>query len=238
MKQRPWFVLAALPLSLTVIGASACGGRSAQPDTGSGTGAEGANDASGSDANATGALPVCGWPASLDPADASGGQCVAARLYLSCTNDAGDGESCLSNDPTQCPGIDPVVGPPFGGCVDLCHADEYAVGCGEVGPGSWPSPPASCRLLPPNPGGTTAACCPCAAASFACGSSACDAQSQVCEHVEGGPPPGVDFYQCVAIPAACTGDVTCACVVAALSGSGADACSASGSDLTVQVDVP
>jgi hypothetical protein len=39
---------------------------------------------------------------------------------------------------------------------------------------------------------------------FACGSAAtCDGRHQVCEHVEGGVPPGVDFYECIPIPAAC-----------------------------------
>jgi hypothetical protein len=39
---------------------------------------------------------------------------------------------------------------------------------------------------------------------FVCGSVArCDGRSQVCEHVMGGAPPGVDFYECIPIPPAC-----------------------------------
>lgn len=74
---------------------------------------------------------------------------------------------------------------------------------------------------------------------FLCGSAlTCDGRSQVCEHVQGGPPPGVDFYECIPIPAACDSEVSCACVTAALRGRGAGACSAAGNHLTVQIDVP
>jgi len=74
---------------------------------------------------------------------------------------------------------------------------------------------------------------------FVCGSAAtCDGRSQVCEHVQGGVPPGVDLYECIPIPAACDGDVSCACVTAALQGRGAGECSAIGSNLTVEIDVP
>ena len=81
-----------------------------------------------------GGLPACTWPAALDPTDASPrGQCVAYRAFLSCKGSNGDGEGCLSNDPTQCPGPNPVVGVTFSDCQDECNADEYAVGCGGVG---------------------------------------------------------------------------------------------------------
>jgi hypothetical protein len=74
---------------------------------------------------------------------------------------------------------------------------------------------------------------------FVCGTSAsCDGRSQVCEHVTGGPPPGVDLYECIPIPATCYSDVSCACVVMALKGRGAGACSSVGSDLTVQISAP
>jgi hypothetical protein len=74
---------------------------------------------------------------------------------------------------------------------------------------------------------------------FACGGTpTCDGRSQVCEHVEGGPAPGVDFYACIPIPAACDSDVSCPCVTNALRGRGAGECSASGSNVTVQIDVP
>jgi hypothetical protein len=75
--------------------------------------------------------------------------------------------------------------------------------------------------------------------NFPCGSNAnCDGRSQVCEHVEGGPAPGVDFYACISIPADCESDVSCACVTNALKSRGAAGCSASGNSVTVQIDVP
>ncbi len=75
--------------------------------------------------------------------------------------------------------------------------------------------------------------------SFTCGGSAtCDGRSQVCEHVQGGVAPGVDFYACIPIPSACDGDVSCACVATALIGRGAGQCSAAGSDVTVKINVP
>jgi hypothetical protein len=109
-----------------------------------------------------GGLPACTWPASLDPTDSSTGQCAAYRTFLSCKGSNGGGEGCLSNDPTQCPGPNPVVGVTFSGCEDQCNADEYAVGCGGVGPaGPSAQLPAGCRSLPPNPGGVLFGCCPC-----------------------------------------------------------------------------
>ncbi|MDP9035379.1 MAG: hypothetical protein M3O50_11280 [Myxococcota bacterium] len=75
--------------------------------------------------------------------------------------------------------------------------------------------------------------------TFACGTMAtCDGRLQACEHVRGGPPPGVDFYECIPIPAACNGVVSCACVTTALRGRGANACSAAANHFTVQIDVP
>lgn len=112
-----------------------------------------------SDGNAS-ALAACRWPASLDPADAAIGQCVAARTYLSCKGSKGGGQGCLSSDPTQCPGPNPVVGETFSACVDQCKANEYAVACGAAGPGPWPEPPTGCRVLPAGPGGGSISCCP------------------------------------------------------------------------------
>ena len=74
--------------------------------------------------------------------------------------------------------------------------------------------------------------------SFTCGSIAtCDGRSQVCEHVHGGFA-NADFYACIPIPSACYRDVSCACVTTALKGRGADHCSSSASNLTVQISVP
>ncbi|HEY2512418.1 MAG TPA: hypothetical protein VGI39_16235 [Polyangiaceae bacterium] len=73
---------------------------------------------------------------------------------------------------------------------------------------------------------------------FACGTTAtCDGRSQICEHTSGGAPPGVDLYQCVAIPKSCASDPSCACVAPAL-GLVASECSASGGNLTAENPVP
>ena len=73
---------------------------------------------------------------------------------------------------------------------------------------------------------------------FACGSAAtCDGRSQVCENTSGGAPPGVDLYQCIAIPAACASNVTCACVAPALH-LGVGQCTAAGKNLTLYNPVP
>jgi len=75
--------------------------------------------------------------------------------------------------------------------------------------------------------------------AFACGSVAtCDGRSQVCEHVMGGAPPGVDFYDCIPIPPACGSDVSCGCVTTALKGRGAGECSEIAGNLTVAIDAP
>jgi hypothetical protein len=75
--------------------------------------------------------------------------------------------------------------------------------------------------------------------AFACGLAAiCDGRSEVCEHVAGGAPPGVDSYDCTPIPAECDHDVSCTCLTNALRARGAVACTAAGSDLTVQIAVP
>ena len=87
---------------------------------------------------------------------------VRGRPYLlSCSGSDGGGELCLSDNATQCPGPNAVVGETLGSCHDLCRPDEFAVACGRPGPGPWPSPPAECRSLAPGPGGGSVACCPC-----------------------------------------------------------------------------
>jgi len=75
--------------------------------------------------------------------------------------------------------------------------------------------------------------------TFDCGGAAtCDATRQVCEHVAGGAPPGVDFYECIDTPPACAANQTCACVVEQLKGRGAGPCTADGIDITVGISVP
>lgn len=107
-----------------------------------------------------------------------------------------------------------------------------------------------CKILPcPSPGFDieTCTCFPGmllgasgagAADAYQCGTTACDANMQTCEHVVGGAPPGVDTYSCLAIPAACTNDVSCACLKTALLARGADQCDGDGRHLTVRIDVP
>jgi hypothetical protein len=71
---------------------------------------------------------------------------------------------------------------------------------------------------------------------FACGSAAtCDGRVQVCDNVNGGVGPGVDTFQCVAIPAVCASNVSCACLIPALA---VTSCSADGSNVTVYDEVP
>lgn len=196
---------------------------------------------------------ACSWPSTLDRSDASPGQCVAARAYLTCSAADGSGEGCLSDDVSQCPGPS-ATGQTYGNCQNLCGPQEYAVACGGPGPGPWPAPPAGCRNLPASPSGGTISCCPCevdvgaagaggvgaqAQATFDCGGTAtCATGSQVCESVAGGAPPGVNFYACIDMPSACAADQTCACVVDQLKGRGAGACSADGAAITVGISVP
>lgn len=109
------------------------------------------------------ALPLCTWPATFDPADATPGQCRAARVYLSCKGSNGGGEECLSDNLVECPGPNVTPGVSYSNCENQCQPGEYALACGDAGPGPWPQPPAVCRALPSGPGGGTFSCCPCEA---------------------------------------------------------------------------
>jgi len=106
-------------------------------------------------------LPQCNWPASFDSADATDGQCWAARVYLSCKGSNGGGMACMSNSPTECPGPNATPGVSYSNCENQCSSGEYALACGNPGPGPWPQPPATCRMLPSGPGGGSVSCCPC-----------------------------------------------------------------------------
>jgi hypothetical protein len=116
-----------------------------------------AGNVAGSGSGGAGGLPACTWPASLDPTDASGGKCTAARAYLVCADPSGGQVGCISDDPTRCPGTAGY------GCKDQCNADEYGAVCGQVGPGPEEAPPAGCRLVGPTPAGIAFYCCPCGA---------------------------------------------------------------------------
>ena len=233
----PWSIARwSIPLSIVVAGVAGVAGALV------GGGCSSTRGQPGADGSA--ALTACAWPSSFDRTDGAADQCVAARMYLACTAADGSGEACLSDDPTQCPGPERVVGTTFGNCRNLCLPNEYAVACGGVGPDRSVPLPAACRGLPPNPGGVAIGCCPCgvdlqpsdaagdvqvgpsdSGDNFDCGGTiTCDAGSQVCQHVSGGVPPG--------------GDRSCACVTTALRGRGVAACSAAGPHLTVQIAVP
>jgi len=67
---------------------------------------------------------------------------------------------------------------------------------------------------------------------FACGTSACDAETHYCEHVIGGRP-GASFYQCAVVPEACASNVTCGCVASRF-----EMCTGSNGELTVTIDAP
>jgi hypothetical protein len=113
----------------------------------------------GSSSAGAGGVAACTWPASLDDADAAPGACHARRAMVQCQLPDGVTEGCLSDDPTQCPGA-PDAG---GTCTDQCAQDEYAVACGQVGPGPIGTPPAGCRSLGAIPAGIVYYCCPCGA---------------------------------------------------------------------------
>jgi len=111
-------------------------------------------------------LPACTWSATLDATDAAvDGSCRAARMFLTCTSDAGDGADCLSDNSMECgPNLSPDVS--FV-CHDECGPQEYGLECG--GPPREPppdppvqsDPPAGCRGIAFTPGGVAFYCCPC-----------------------------------------------------------------------------
>ncbi len=116
-----------------VLAFAACGGSSADPV----------------------AVPACTWPTVAG--------CDAVRGYLSCTDPAGGGMECPTDDLENCrnsPGLMVSGGPWM--CNDQCQPTEYSLLCGGVGP-SAPSgnPPSACRFAGAVPGGIAIYCCPC-----------------------------------------------------------------------------
>jgi hypothetical protein len=95
---------------------------------------------------------ACTWPTSLNPQDASDGQCIAARTFLTCTN-----ANCISDDLTRC--SNPLV-TSAGTCQNRCSSTEYGAQCGKVGP-STVDVPDGCRLITALPAGIGFYCCPC-----------------------------------------------------------------------------
>jgi len=115
-------------------------------------------------------LPACRWPTIYDAPDGSPvwatGQCVAARVLLSCVGSNGGSEQCATDNLTQCPGPNPTPGVTYSDCQNQCQSDEYVLFCGTVGAPQEDAsvastPPANCVGAPPNPGGREPSCCPC-----------------------------------------------------------------------------
>jgi hypothetical protein len=94
----------------------------------------------------------CIWPASLNPQDASDGQCIAARTFLTCTN-----ANCISDDLIRC--SNPLV-TSSGTCQNRCSSTEYGLQCGKVGPSTFDVPD-GCRGITALPAGIGFYCCPC-----------------------------------------------------------------------------
>ena len=100
-------------------------------------------------------LPECNWPSDLN--NAGPGACTPARLLVSCTDANGASSMCLSDDALTCAGT--ALGAT---CQDKCQPNQYAVSCGEIGPGSgnWTTPP-NCSAGLFTPGGIAFYCCAC-----------------------------------------------------------------------------
>jgi hypothetical protein len=130
----------------------------------------------------------------------------------------------------------------------MLEARHYVVALGVLVAAAVGCAKSDCNRACPRPtsiDADTCTCRPTAGASgngapddYACGAAMCDANTQTCEHLVGGAPPGVDNYSCIAIPAPCANDVSCACLKMALSSRGADDCEGDARHLTVRVDVP
>jgi hypothetical protein len=139
-------------------------------------------DASASEAGEAGAggFPGCRLDPSLDDAGPGVRACTVGKALVQCTDDAGAGCECVSDDPTRCAFDDDAdsCGPANGWtCQNLCGPDEYAVHCGGVPPpppppsadGSSEEPPATVFQMPPAACKQTGViltegellCCPC-----------------------------------------------------------------------------
>lgn len=101
--------------------------------------------------------PVLSCPglSELQASDDGGFSCEGARYLLNCRM-RGGGQTCLSDDPTQCPDSTGLA------CEQLCKPQEHAAACGGIGPNA-PSAeaPARCHDAMPTPGGTVFYCCDC-----------------------------------------------------------------------------
>ncbi len=151
------------------IGISACGSsRAIDAASGGAGGAGGVSSADGGQAGTGGSggwsgSGMCRWPAELD--GNTPGQCVAARADVECTFPSGASCRCISNDPAICTAcVDGGVTIVEDGgmtCQNRCGPGEYAVACGQVGPGPIPDRPAGCGRPEAIPAGIIYYCCPC-----------------------------------------------------------------------------
>jgi hypothetical protein len=140
---------------VTVLLLAACEGAQPQPHTQ----ALGIDASVGSPDDAS--AGPCARPPQLEASDAAPTACGSARAAVSCALSNGDGELCLSDDPTRCPDPSPIVGATAVSCQNLCGDAEFAVACSTI-PGlpPWPTLPAACRSIAPTPGAEYF-CCPC-----------------------------------------------------------------------------
>jgi len=123
---------------------AACGGSTADPVP-----------AGGSSTADTVAVPACSWPTV-----AGWG---ADRGYLTCTDHAGGGLLCPTDDLKNCKTAGSMVSGGPWTCHDQCEPTEYSLSCGGIGPSAAPSgnPPSACRFAGAVPAGIAFYCCPC-----------------------------------------------------------------------------
>lgn len=103
-------------------------------------------------------LPACSWSQNL--ATDAGGQCVAARTYLTCQLAGGAVQACTSDNALSCPSPPLATGGgsgDAGACTNQCTSEEYVISC--RGSATLPN---GCRSLLSGPGlGGAIGCCPC-----------------------------------------------------------------------------
>jgi hypothetical protein len=141
-------------------------------------------------------------------------------------SDAGSGDDDAGAPADATSGGDDSSGECFGPqvmCI-VCNQSVESV-CDD---GAWTCPVHSCPADASI--GTPLACGP---------ALTCDGQTQLCRHVEGGPPPLPDAstngsYSCETIPSACEPSPTCTCIQS----NGGCQCMGSAGDFTVLCLVP
>jgi hypothetical protein len=87
------------------------------------------------------------------------GACLSRAAVLECELPGGGKLTCLSSDPTGCPGAEWNLRPM--NCRNLCNANEYGVSCPSLDPNGKTPPPEGCRLGGPMTRPGQSYCCPC-----------------------------------------------------------------------------